>query len=135
MSTKEQQQAIIKATCEAIRARPWRSLLATQIATSKDRPARGCVWISRTKFEAPPELDLRDALYKIIAQLSRPEHKVTPASSTPVQHVPVEFLGFRSGVSNDAPEPNIPEREKLVALESECQSDMTILFVHGGGMM
>lgn len=83
---------------------------------------------------APPELDLRDALYRIIAHLSRPEHMVTPASSTPVQDVPVEFVGIRNAVPNDAPEPNIPEHDKLAALQSECQGDMTILFVHGGGM-
>jgi hypothetical protein len=49
--------------------------------------------------------------------------------------VGVEFIGERTGdIASDAPEPDISEEEKLRALEKECSSDMTILYVHGGGL-
>jgi hypothetical protein len=49
--------------------------------------------------------------------------------------VGVEFIGERTGdtVASDAP-PDISEEDKLRALEKECSNDMTILYIHGGGL-
>ena len=135
MTTKAEQQAIVREVVAKYDDRPpWTPIGKLQRATRKDRPARGGIWISRTKFLAPPENDLRNALYEVIDRLKRPDHIITPASETPSVDVQVEFVGVRGGVASDATEPKIPEEAKLQSLESEVESDMTILFVHGGGM-
>ena len=84
-------------------------------------------------LHAPPETDLRDILYHVCSQIKGPEHIITPPEEVSLQDVGVEFIGRRLNVASDAPEPSIPEHEKLKALEEGCESDMTILYLHGGG--
>lgn len=78
---------------------------------------------------------MRDTLYRVINHLKSDYHKITPAEETSILDVGVEFIGERTGdIASDAPEPNISEEDKLRALEKECSSDMTILYIHGGGL-
>ena len=134
MSTIAEQRKLVKATCQKYRSLPWIPLAQKQRETSYDAPARGGFWISRVNFPATPSTSLRDALYEVIHSLKLDHHRVTPAEQTPILDVGVEFIGTRSGVANDVPEPEISEYEKLKALEKECESDMTILYIHGGGL-
>ena len=106
-----------------------------QAKSPVDAPARGGIWISRTKFHAPVETRLRDALYYVCERLKIADQKITPSQEVPLTDVGVEFIGCRSGVDNNAPEPEISEQDKLQALESEWKGDMTILYVHGGGLL
>ena len=100
-----------------------------------DAPARGGIWISRTKFRAPVETHLRDALYHVCERLKIANQDITPPQEVPLIDVGVEFIGRRFGVEFNAPEPRISELDKLKALESEWKGDMTILYVHGGGLL
>ena len=85
-------------------------------------------------FRAPEDYGLRDALYRVCERLKTPNQTFTPPFELPLKDVGVEFIGYRSGVEGNAPEPEMSEQGKLKALESECKSDMTILYIHGGGL-
>ncbi|PQE06947.1 hypothetical protein CJF32_00009234 [Rutstroemia sp. NJR-2017a WRK4] len=134
MTTIEEQRKIVDATCKKYRSLPWAPLSQMQKASSRDRPAKGPVWISRVVFPTPPENDLRDALYHVCEHLKEPHHNITPAIETPLLDVRLEFVGNRAGADAKAAEPDIPEVDKLKALENECENDFTILFLHGGGL-
>ncbi|KAF4631618.1 hypothetical protein G7Y89_g6505 [Cudoniella acicularis] len=105
-----------------------------QKETSRDTLAKGPVWISRAIFPAPPESDLRDSLYFICDQLKNPHQTITPKYEVPLLDVRLEFVGSRSGVPANATEPDMSELEKLERLEKECESDLTILYIHGGAL-
>ena len=77
---------------------------------------------------------LRDALYQVYEQLKSPDQSFPPPSEVPLKDVGVEFIGCRSGVDGKAIEPDIPEHEKLKALENECGNEITILYIHGVGL-
>ena len=132
MTTIAEQKRLVKATCQKYKTIPWIPLARKQKETSYDPPARGGVWISRATFSAPSSTSLRDALYRVIGLLKTDYHQIT--RDVPLSDVGVEFIGARPGVANDAPEPDILEDEKLKLLEKDCRSDMTILYVHGGGL-
>ncbi len=85
-------------------------------------------------FRAPKETGLRDALYRVCERLKAPNQNFTSQFELPLRDVGVEFIGYRSGVEGNAPEPDKSEQDKLTALESECKSNMTILYMHGGGL-
>ena len=105
-----------------------------QRESSRNTPARGGVWISRMTFRAPEDTGLREALYRVCERLKSPHQSFTPPCQVPLNDVGVEFIGRRSGVEDKAMEPDVSEQEKLKALESECTSDRTILYIHGGGL-
>lgn len=134
MATAEEQRRLVKSVCQQIRQMPWEPLAQKQRNSARDIPARGNIWISRVEFPAPSSPSVRDALYRVINHLKSDYHKITPEEETPILDVGVEFIGERRGVASDAPEPDIPEEDKLRALEQECSSDITILYIHGGGL-
>ncbi|KAB8245044.1 Alpha/Beta hydrolase protein [Aspergillus flavus] len=138
MSSIDQQKKLNKRICQKYQNSPWPSLAQLQKATSLDTPtpapARGGVWIARTSFSAPTNPAIRDVLYTVIHRLKKEYHRISPVEETPVIDVGVEFIGPRSQVPDDAPEPDIPEEEKLRALLQECNSELTILYAHGGGL-
>lgn len=85
-------------------------------------------------FSAPTDTGLRDALYRVCERLKDVGQSFALASDIPLEDVGVEFIGSRSGVDGKATEPDISEQEKLESLQRECQSNMTILYIHGGGL-
>lgn len=135
MSTIEDQKRIVDVFCRQFKSAPWQTMSQWQAKSPVDAPARGGIWISRTKFRAPVETHLRDALYHVCERLKIADQKITPSQQIPLTDVGVEFIGCRSGVDNNAPEPEISEQDKLQALESEWKGDLTILYVHGGGLL
>ncbi|RMZ43315.1 hypothetical protein CA14_007270 [Aspergillus flavus] len=136
MSSIDQQKKLIKRICQKYQNSPWPSLAQLQKATSLDTPApaRGGVWIARTSFSAPTNPAIRDVLYTVVHRLKKEYHRISPVEETSVIDVGVEFIGPLSQVPDDAPEPDIPEEEKLRALLQECNSELTILYAHGGGL-
>ncbi|KAF2235268.1 alpha/beta-hydrolase [Viridothelium virens] len=134
MATVEEQKKLVRAIARSFGANTLAPISETQRRSSLDKPGRGPVWISRNVFAAPSESSIRDALYQVIEQLKEEYHIITPAEQTPILDVGVEFIGPRQGVASDAPEPQLPEVDKLRALEDECENDLTILYIHGGGL-
>lgn len=134
MSRFDEQKKQVKALCRNYLSVKWLPISQMQQQSSRDPPARGPVWISRTSFAAPKDFGLRDALCRVCDRLGTPGQSFPLASDLPLKDVGVEFTGWRSGVDDKAPEPGLSEVEKLHALENECESKMTILYIHGGGL-
>ena len=134
MSTVEEQKKLVEALCRRYRSLPWMPISQLQRESSHDAPARGGVWISRMSFCAPKETGLREALYRVCERLKAPCQSFTPSFEVPLKDVGVEFIGPRVGVEGRVAEPDMSEQDKLAALEDECSSDMTILYIHGGGL-
>lgn len=120
----------IKAMREYFAQSPLPSLSVWQLQSTKEHPADGPVWVSRVIF--PPPVDaVRQALYKGIETLSSDGSETfTSPSLIPVK---AEWTGYRKGVSLTSPEPDIPEPQKYQNLMKEVTSNVTILYVHGGG--
>ncbi|GAB1205001.1 hypothetical protein APSETT445_003667 [Aspergillus pseudonomiae] len=132
MASIDDQKKLVKRICQKYQNSPWLPLSQLQKATSLDTPARGGIWISRTTFSAPSNQAIRNALFSVIHRLKKEYHHISPEEETPIADVGVEFIGPRSQVPDDAPEPDIPEEDKLRALLQECDSRLTILYAHGG---
>ena len=134
MTTIDEQKKLVETLCLRYKSVPWAPISQMQRESSRDAPAKGSVWISRMNFSAPTDTDLRDALYRVCERLKDPGQSFASPDEVPLKDVGVEFVGSRSGVEDGAPEPDILEQEKLKYLERECKCDMTILYIHGGGL-
>lgn len=109
---------------------PLPPLSVWQLQSTKERPAVGPVWVSRVTF-SPSEDAIRQALFTGIRGLGKGGLQTfTPPRLAPVR---AEWTGYRKGVSATSPEPDITETQKYHNLMEEVSSDVTILFVHGGG--
>ena len=134
MTTVDEQKKLVETLCRKYLSVPWQPISQMQRESSRDAPARGSVWISRMTFPAPTDAGLRDALYRVCERLRDPGQSFASPAEVPLQNVGVEFIGSRSGMEEGATEPDISEQDKLQCLERECQSDMTILYIHGGAL-
>lgn len=134
MATVDEQNKLVETLCRRYLSVPWVPISRMQRESSVDVPARGSVWISRTTFFAPTDTGLRDALFRVCERLKDAGQSSVSASDLPLEDVVVEFIGSRAGVDGKATEPDISEQEKLKSLERECQSSMTVLYIHGGGL-
>lgn len=134
MTSHAQQEKIVKRACADYLNKPDIALADKQHLTTRDAPARGPVWISRTSFKAPCELDIRDALHRACTTSGNPSQEIPPSSQIPLKDVGVEFIGIRKGVDPSTPEPTMLEGRKLEMLQDSCENDFTILYLHGGGM-
>ncbi|KAJ9667984.1 hypothetical protein H2201_001789 [Coniosporium apollinis] len=118
----------IKIIREMLNGQPW-SISKQQKGTLKDPGVKGRMWISRVTMPAPPEDDLRQALFKAIDDMKEGDETYTRPTLEPVE---AEWTGYRANVAKDAPEPSISEEEKYQNLMKEVTSDVTILYFHGG---
>ena len=134
MATIDEQKELVRLLAKRWKAAPWIPIGQKQRESTRDAPARGNVWISRTRFTAPSDPSIREALFYTCERLKTTGQIIPQPEEIQLEDVSVEFIGLRSGVESDAPEPDISETRKLQALESECMSDMTIFYVHGGAL-
>ena len=134
MTTIAQQKAKVQEICREWPKGLWLPVGEMQRRSPIDKPARGPIWISRCEFSSSPETALRDVLYEICERLQAPEHIISPKEDLALESVGVEFIGPRGNADSKTPEPKISEPEKMKHLEEECEGDMTILYVHGGGL-
>ncbi|CAG8976043.1 hypothetical protein HYALB_00010324 [Hymenoscyphus albidus] len=130
-TTIAEQQKLVKAICNKFISHPvtpWKPISQHQKDKSRDPPARGPIWISRTSFPAPPEEenDLCEALFRVCQQLKQPHQTVAAQSEAPLREIGLKFIGNRIGVASNAPEPDITELETLQALESESARHNTV---------
>ncbi|KAL8656068.1 MAG: hypothetical protein Q9210_000506 [Variospora velana] len=100
-----------------------------QHETSADREARGPCWVSRVVLPAPVEQDALNIILDAVKGSGDGNEKYT----TPViENVRAQWTGYRAGVQNNEPEPNISEIEKFHHLQEEVKNPLTILYLHGG---
>lgn len=103
-----------------------------QRLTSKDPGVKGNVWVSKVKLEVPEEDDVRQMLFKAIADMGTGEELWTKPETRPLE---AEWNGYRAGVKADEPEPSgLDEKEKFESLMKETSSKVTVLYFHGGAM-
>ena len=101
-----------------------------QSETKADRKAKGPSWVSRVKFQAPAEDDALQLVADAIKRLGTGnEDYALPL----LDDVHAHWNGFRAGVADDEPEPELSEREKFCRLDEEVKTPTTLLYAHGGG--
>ncbi|KAL4882862.1 alpha/beta hydrolase fold-domain-containing protein [Aspergillus karnatakaensis] len=99
-----------------------------QKGTLRDPGIKGPVWVSKVTIPEP-EIDVQDAVVKAIRELQSGGETYDLPGVAPVG---AEWTGYRSGVDKNAPEPDISEEEKFQQLKKENDSDMVVLYFHGG---
>ena len=130
----------------------WKPFSVRQALTTKDKPVRGPIWVSRTEFRIDSiedqddekgnnnthsdndDNDIAQVVADAIRDLAfddngRHENYSMPA----VKSVPVEWVGWRANVwSSSDPEPSLSERDKYDNLMKEVSRPLTTLYVFGG---
>ncbi|KAL5339173.1 Alpha/Beta hydrolase protein [Aspergillus crustosus] len=99
-----------------------------QKGTLRDPGIKGPLWVSKITIPQP-EIDVQDAVIKAFEELKSGGETYTIPGVVPVE---AEWTGYRSGVDKNAPELDISEDEKFEHLKKENDSDMVVLYLHGG---
>lgn len=96
-----------------------------------DSGIKGRKWIAKVTLPKPPEedSDVREQLFKAFDGLKEGGETYTVPELLPVE---AEWTGYRAGVDTNAPQLDISEEEKYQRLMNEVESDVTILYFHGG---
>ena len=120
--------AVLVAICRSM-VNIRQPLSKSQKIGTKDPGVKGSMWIAKTTIPAP-ELDVRDAVVQAIKALGNgTETYILPD----VADVGAEWTGYRDGVKKDVPQPDVSEREKYDMMLESSQSQVVILYFHGGG--
>lgn len=108
---------------------PPSTITAQQSLFLKDPAVKGKMWVSKVAFP-PPEDGVRQLLFHAIENLKAGGEVYDKAS---LQAVEGEWVGVRLGVKGNAPEPpGMSEGDKYGRLVAEAESDLTLLYFHGG---
>ncbi|KAL1889455.1 hypothetical protein Cpir12675_005790 [Ceratocystis pirilliformis] len=118
-----------------------RSISETQRLAMINPPIKGRIWISTYRSPVPPEESVCDILlglikdlspdpmgYEAMLQQSTPDGKLTLS----IAAIEGEWTGYRAGVEDEEPQPDISEKAKFDAMSQECTSPTTVLYFHGG---
>lgn len=105
------------------------SISKQQSMSLKDPGIKGKMWISMITLPKPEEDDMRKVVVNAIEALKEGNETYTVPELAPVE---AEWTGWRSGVGNDAPRPDLSEPEHYEQLMKEVSSPVTILYFHGG---
>ncbi|KAJ6781909.1 hypothetical protein PWT90_09878 [Aphanocladium album] len=111
---------------------PASSISDQQALFMRDVPIRGKMWVSKVTLPAPPpeDGDVSEHLHSAVAALGTGREQYTKA---PLQDVGGEWVGVRHGVSDSQPQPaDMSERDKFDSLTEEAETDVTVLYIHGG---
>ncbi len=101
-----------------------------QAATAQDRPAKGPVWISRVRIEAPTDSNVRQHFLEAVANLGKGDEVFSLPQYTPIQG---EWVGKRTDtIDPAAAEPIMSESAKFHTMQNQRTSSTTILYLHGG---
>ncbi|KAJ5108557.1 hypothetical protein N7456_005232, partial [Penicillium angulare] len=100
-----------------------------QKASLRDDPVIGPLWVS--KFALPRSVDdsSRDALVELVDEANVHQVHYDRPDSAPLKF---EWVGYRSNVKKDTPEPVLSEKEKFDNLTAEATSPLTIFYIYGG---
>lgn len=133
-----------------ISTRQPRPIGQVQRLTLKDPGIYGRKWVAKTTFPVPSnekdeegQCNVRKLLWVAFDRLCErgdgdgddkngaglEEETFTRPELRPVE---VEWTGYRAGVAVREPQPEVSELEKYRLLMREVESDVTILYLHGG---
>ncbi len=109
---------------------PMPSVSTLQQNSLRERSVREPVWISRVSLPCPEDA-VRTVLYRGIKTLSSDGWETLKLPSlVPVE---VEWVGYKKDADAKLLEAHMPEKEKYLNLMKEVTSNVTLLYVHGGG--
>ncbi len=109
---------------------PMPSISTLQQHSLRERSVTGPVWISRVILPCPEDT-VRTVLYRGIKDLSSDGWETFALPS--LMPVEVEWTGYKKGLESSELEVSISERSKYLNLMKEVTSNVTLLYVHGGG--
>ena len=113
-------------------------LSKTQRLSTRDPGVKGPLWVSRVEFAPPPDQtdgeSVRASVQKAFRALGNGDECWADENVAPTS-VQAEWTGHRSGVHPGEPEIDGSEADKYRALMAEVESDVTILYFHGGGYL
>ncbi|KAI9832914.1 MAG: hypothetical protein M1819_003944 [Sarea resinae] len=109
------------------------SISEQQRLSLKDPGVKGPIWISRVTIPVDEKGDeIRKLVFGAIDDLAE-EEEMKDYPKPDLVPVEAEWTGYRSGVDAHEPEPvGMAEEEKYKRLMDEVQSDVTVLYFHGG---
>ncbi|TQS33598.1 hypothetical protein Golomagni_06051 [Golovinomyces magnicellulatus] len=113
---------------------PPRTISEQQAMFMKDAGIDKKTWASKVVFEAPPEDALRQLLSQLLTASSKgPSDDYREPELEPVSG---EWIGYRNDDAPDTPksEQEESEREKYDHLAAQAQSNVTVLYFHGGSL-
>ncbi|KAK3167450.1 hypothetical protein OEA41_010577 [Lepraria neglecta] len=94
----------------------------------RDPGIKGKMWISKVTLPAPEE-DVRGVLVKAVDEMREGGEIYTAPEIVPVE---AEWTGYRANVDAHRPRLDLTEAQHYERLMSEVNSDVTILYFHGG---
>lgn len=106
-------------------------MIKMQKGSMRDPGIKGPMWVSKVTLPQP-EFDVRDAVVRAIKDLGTGNETFDLPGVIAVE---AEWTGYRSGVDKKATLPDISEEEKYQELRKDVKSDITILYLHGGGYL
>ena len=106
------------------------TLSERQALSTRNLPFKGPLWISRTTLPVIGDEELRRIFLQAITELG--DRAVTFALSD-TETIEVEWNGYRR--SKPQEESRMSERELYDCLLRDVSSEVTIIYVHGGGYM
>lgn len=102
-----------------------------QKSSMRDPGIKGPMWVSKVTLPQPED-DVQDAVIKAIEDLKDGDETYDIPGVGPVE---AEWTAYRRGVDKKAPQPDVSEEEKYRLLRQETQSDMAVLYFHGGAYL
>jgi acetyl esterase/lipase len=103
-----------------------------QRLTTKDPGVKGNVWVCKVKLAIPEEDDVRQLLFRAIADMGTGDETWTQPATLPLE---AEWNGYRASARADEPEPSgLSEAQKYQNMMQETTSKVTHLYFHGGAM-
>ena len=131
-NSKHLMAAAQKVRAEYLKGAHTTPITVQQKATCRSDPVKGPLWVSKFSLPSPTDDTSRNLLLELIDEAN--EHHVRydrPASA----QLDFEWVGYRSNVQKDTPEPAIGEKEKFDKLTAETKSPLTILYLYGGSFV
>lgn len=109
---------------------PMPSISTLQQNSLREKPAPNSAWISRITLPSPEDT-VRTVLFQTIQALSS-DGLVTPElpSLVPIE---AEWTGYRGAIIAATSEDPLSEKDNYINLMKEITSNLTLLYVHGGG--
>ena len=109
---------------------PMPSISVLQQTSLRDRPYSQSLWLSHATVPCPED-SIRDLLLHVIDSTSGDGRNIFKPPG--IQALDLEWIGHRKTDSTKINDPPLSEKDKYFCLMQEVTSDVTILYVHGGG--
>lgn len=123
-------QQNIDAVRAFIHRHPQPTITEIQSANTRERALKGPFNLVQAIFPAPAEDDVRQLLFRTINDLGEAQYE--PPTLAPV---PVEWIGKKAEPVGNISTAVSNKSCDLEQLSKDCNADLTILYVHGGGFL